>query len=217
MKNILTIALLTFMLSSCTDNMEHADDQTPEGPIEVSVIYPQDSMAFVLEGYEESILKSDYFYMQDETYFFNSEGTENKEISIPIKLTSLATLQATSPVFETFDWLKDGKPRKVDEGFMYEYYPYDTLRYLVQYKLWANAECNKVMPGFKAPCVRTFGKHKALGNSVDWTVKSYTVCGPGKGFCLEKKKPVGTIRYYKSKDCSGSSSGSVSIERFICN
>jgi hypothetical protein len=217
MKTILTISMLVIILGSCANKKEHKDAQITVLPIEVSVIYPQDSIAFVLEGYEDSILNSDYFHLQDETWFFNSEGTEDMAASIPVKIQPLGNLYASLPVFETWDWIKEGKPRKVEEGFMYEYIPNDTIRYLVPYKLWWKAECNKVMPGFNALCMMTFGKHKALGNSMDWTVRQYTVCGPGTSFCLEKKKRVGTIRYYQSRDCSDSLFRSVSIERFTCN
>lgn len=197
--------------------MKHKDAPETLPPLEVSVIYPQDSIAFVLEGYEDSILNSDYFYLQDETWFFNPEGTEDMAISIPVKLQPLGNLNATKPVYEMYDWLGEGKPKKVREGFMWEYIPNDTLRYRVPYRMWVRAKCNRVMPGFQSDCIGTFGKHKAFGKSMDWTVEKHTVCGPGKGYCLEKKKRVGTIRYYKSLDCVDSLFREVPIEKFVCN
>ena len=217
MKKILTISILAFVLASCGNDNEHKVAQKPQQPIEVSVIYPQDSLAFVLEGYADSILNSDYFFLQDDICFFNAEGTEDVTASIPVKLVPLSNLYASTPVFNTWDWYKGGKPKKVGEGFMYEYVPFDSVRYMVPYKLWWRAKCNKVMPGFQAGCMGTFGKHKAVGKSMEWTVREYTVCGPGNSFCLEKKKQVGTIRYYQSIDCSDSQYVSVPIERFTCN
>jgi len=214
MKTILTMFVLVFVLGSCVDNKDHEYAQTPILPKEVSVIYPQDSIAFVLVGYADSLLNSAYFYLQDEPLFFNSEGTEDKSASIPVKLQLLGNLNMS---LETWDWFIKGQPRIIEEGFKYEYIPNDTIQNVVAYRLLVGADCNKAMAGFKATCMKTFGKHKPLGNSMDWTVRNHTVCGPGNSYCLEKKRSVGMIRYYKSTDCSDSTYQSVSIDRFTCN
>lgn len=84
-------------------------------------------------------------------------------------------------------------------------------------KVWAEAECNRNHPGFQAPCMRTFNRHRIFGNSMYWTVNNWQSCGGGTGYCFELLKKVGDIYYYPDFNCGDSSFVAQNLRRFRCD
>ncbi|HAV24322.1 MAG TPA: hypothetical protein DCX46_12695 [Bacteroidetes bacterium] len=68
-------------------------------------------------------------------------------------------------------------------------------------KIYFNARCGQLHPGFIAQCMRTFGPHRAFGNSMTWEVKDWHSCTSGDSICVEVRKPVGWITYYPGFAC----------------
>ena len=90
------------------------------------------------------------------------------------------------------------------------YYPF----YYV--KLYINAECGKVHPGFVAACIGTFGRHRAWGNSMRWQVNQWKSCTSGKRICIEKFKRIGRIDYYPDQNCLDTTFIRRAIFRWAC-
>ena len=80
-----------------------------------------------------------------------------------------------------------------------------------------NAECGQGHPGFVAPCMPTFGPHRAFGNSMTWSVNNWKSCTSGKSWCVEVWKHVGTITYYPGPNCSDSIFVTRPIMEFRCD
>lgn len=84
-------------------------------------------------------------------------------------------------------------------------------------KIWVDASCNVNHPGFMAPCMRTFGRHRNFGNSMHWTVNTWKSCGSGAGYCMEILKKVGDIYYYPDFNCGDSVFVRQNLRQFRCD
>ncbi len=94
--------------------------------------------------------------------------------------------------------------------------PFDTTKAYIS-KFYFDAECGQGHPGFVAPCMATFGPHRAFGNSMTWQVNNWKSCTRGKSWCVEVWKPVGTITYYQSFNCSDTLTVTRPIMEFRCD
>jgi hypothetical protein len=81
----------------------------------------------------------------------------------------------------------------------------DTTRYYypdyTYLKLYINADCNKVHPGFTSDCMGTFGRHRFWGNSMLWKVNTWKSCSAGSNICIETLERIGHISYYSDSNC----------------
>lgn len=93
---------------------------------------------------------------------------------------------------------------------------YDTTKAFIS-KIYFESECGQGHPGFVAPCMATFGPHRAFGNSMTWQVNNWKSCTRGKSWCVEVWKPVGTITYYPDFSCSDSIFVTRPIMEFRCD
>lgn len=201
---------------SCRSEDEVVLDSNSNQPIEVSVIFSEDSMAFIEEGYLDTVLLSDHFYIEEEQLYFVSGSAGTGSSSIPISYLEVSNLSKTLVYPYLWDWFKKGEPIKINEGILFESSPFDSIVTMTPYKLWWKAKCGKRMRGFTSACMGTFGRHKIMGASMQWTVNPYTTCGAGRFFCLERAQVVGAISYYNGPNCGGALPFKVDIERFVC-
>ena len=196
------------LLIACAPKIE--EEVIVEAPIEAAIIYPEDSLVLVEEGYLDTILMSDYFIEKNDGVYFTPDPSETKS-SVPVSLIEIPDLASKAFEIDFWDIFKEGDPIIVDSGITFG--PDSTF---TRWRLWWKAECNKTMRGFKAPCMGTFGVHKWWGKSMKWTVKPYKVCGPGRLFCLERMQTIGTIEYHRTVNCADKVPWRRPIQRFAC-
>ena len=94
--------------------------------------------------------------------------------------------------------------------------PFDTTKEFIS-KFYFDAECGQGHPGFVAPCMATFGPHRAFGNSMTWQVNNWKSCTRGKSWCVEVWKPVGTVTYYPGFNCADTMFVTRPIMEFRCD
>ncbi len=107
--------------------------------------------------------------------------------------------------------------RIVPTGQPYIYTMLELPHWARVWKIYFNARCGRIHPGFAVGCMPTFGEHAARGNAMTWAVNNWQSCERGDSICIEKYKPVGTITYYRSLDCSDTTTATRNIMRFRCD
>jgi hypothetical protein len=163
-----------------------------DGPNEALLVNPAytDTVLVILQA--EKIELTDSFRT---TYWFVRDGESKIYFDI---------FETDSPYvytfFEGYDWYDSTRT----------YYPYYYI------KLYNNADCGKVHPGFVAPCIGTFGRHRLWGNSMQWQVNEWKSCTSGENICVEAYSKVGTIEYYQDPNCQDISFIQRDIYRWAC-
>lgn len=81
-----------------------------------------------------------------------------------------------------------------------------------------NAECGKQHPEFRSPCMGTFGRHRANGVSMKWSVRPWKSCTDGTSVCTEVFQQVGTIEYFWGQNCIATDTldNTAPIYRWVC-
>jgi hypothetical protein len=85
-------------------------------------------------------------------------------------------------------------------------------------KVYSNAQCGQLNPGFTAPCQAVPNIHPKAGRykSMDWWVRDWYSCTSGNSLCIEVLSKVGQINYYFWANCLDTFSVAEDILRFEC-
>jgi len=84
-------------------------------------------------------------------------------------------------------------------------------------KIYTSAKCGKTHAGFRTGCIGTFGRHRAFGNSMEWSVQNWKNCAQGDTVCVERYRQVGTITYYQGFNCMDTLFTTQPIMRYRCD
>ena len=196
---------------SCTPPSEEADCDDCNEPIHAASIYPMDGLVFVKEGYQDTVLSSEFFFTDNEQLYFNSTGITDVEMSWPVSIQTDVNLKVASVVYDDlYSGVLLDTTQFVDT--------LNTNQVLLEYayRLHFQSECNLPRPRFISVCMNTFGHHRKKGNTMFYTLKRYTECGMGVGFCLEPIRRIGRVVYYMDDNCNDTPSAIGGMAGYAC-
>ncbi len=191
MIRILTFSIILLAFFS-TCKKKTTGDQKATGPDLIGVFNAELNQLLYLEEAREKVEKALGATIMDTSSTFTYEG--NSYNAVPVPTDNLA-------------------PFSSGEAGIYQ----QGERIPLIIRIYWNAECTKVHPGFISPCIGTFGRHRRFGNSMIWTVNNWNSCAKGTSVCLEKLKIVGNIDYFPRPNCMDTIFTRVNIVRFACN
>ena len=212
MKKFTILPLASMFIFSCTPPESETDCDDCNEKIHIASIYPQDSIAFVEPGYEDTALMSEYFFTEGDQVFFDGSGAGNLESTWPVSLETGIALNNINVVYDP----KAPGPIKIGEGLLPKSNPFDSIITYVAYRMYAKADCNRTLPGFVVGCIATIGKHKQVAPFMQWTVNTHKKCGNGKGICVETMQDIGDIFYHQMPGCTDSTFLSADILEYAC-
>lgn len=160
----------------------------------IGVLLADPPQIHVLEGEEETVITAlGARLTEDSTYSVVTEDSLGQSVTLSCKLS------VTDNLDKYLVLLMDG---------LFSYGP------RIVYK---NARCGNTHPGFTADCIATFGGHRAFGNSMTWTVKTWKSCANGDTLCVANIATVGQITYHQSNNCSDTTTINRPIIRLRCD